>query len=465
MLMKISGLARPLVSTSLVVLLAGCSTLGMDYAQPQITLSNAYAQKGSTGPAVTAETRWWSAFGDKTLDGLIDEGLAQNLTVAQALENIAAARATARINGVSYDPTVNGSASASASGNFDNASSVTHSRNAAIDASWEVDFFGTAKRNRDVQAANIDAAIEGANAARLTLIGDIARTYVNIRTYQRRLSLAKASLNTQQETTGVVQKRFEAGASTALAVAQSEGQSQTTAASIPSLEVALQQSINALAVLLGKEPAALKGKLGGSGSIPVVRKSIGAGVPADLLRNRPDVRQSERALAAAVSKIGIAEADLYPSLTLSGTLSTTGDVSSWSFLPTLSLPIFNRDKLTGSVDLAKSTAKSDYLAYRAAVLGSVQDVEDALVAYSKERTRRAALAAAVDSYSKAQELSQSLYKAGSADYSEVLTAQASLQSAQDALAQSDATLATAYITLAKALGGGWAAGTTSKAGK
>jgi len=456
MLIKTSGLARPLVSTSLVVLLAGCSTLGMDYAQPQITLSSAYAQKGSAGPAVTAETRWWGAFGDKMLDSLIEEGLAQNLTVLQALEKIETARASARVNGVAYDPSVNGSISASASGVFDNAGSVTHSRSASIDASWEVDFFGKASRNKAVQRANIDAAVEGANEARLTLIGDIARTYVNIRTYQRRLVLAKASLHTQQETTGVVQKRYEAGASTALAVAQSQGQSQTTAASIPSLEVALQQSINALAVLLGKEPAALKGRLGGTGPIPTVKKGIGAGIPADLLRNRPDVREAERSLAAAVAQIGISEAALYPSLSLGGTLSTTGDVSSWSFLPTISLPIFNRDKLTGSVDLSKSNAKSAYLSYRATVLSAVQDVEDALVAYSKERTRRQALAAAVASYAKAQELSQSLYKAGSADYSDVLTSQASLQSAQDALAQSDATLATAYVTLAKALGGGWA---------
>lgn len=463
MLTQLAGAARPLLSTSLVVLLAGCATLGADYAQPQLQLSSAFQQKGGAGPAATAETRWWSAFGDKMLDSLIAEGLAQNLTVAKALENVEAARATARVNGVTYDPSVNGSISASASGVFDNAASVTHGRSASIDASWEVDFFGKASKNKAVQQANIDAAVEGANEARLTLIGDIARTYVNIRTYQRRLALAKASLHTQQETTGVVQKRYEAGASTALAVAQSEGQSQTTAASIPSLETALQQSINALAVLLGKEPSALKGQLGGAGTIPTVRKGIGAGVPADLLRNRPDVRQAERSLASAVAQIGISEAKLYPSLSLGGTLSTTGDVSSWSFLPTISLPIFNRDKLTGSVDLAKSTAKSDYLAYRATVLSAVQDVEDALVAYSKERTRRAALAAAVAAYSKAQDLSQSLYKAGSADYSDVLSAQASLQSAQDALAQSDATLATAYITLAKALGGGWAVGTTTTA--
>jgi outer membrane protein, multidrug efflux system len=252
-----------------------------------------------------------------------------------------------------------------------------------------------------------------------------------------------------------VQRKFEAGTSTALAVAQSEGQSQTTAASIPTLEVALQQSMNALAVLLGKQPAERAGTRGESGAIPRVRTAISSGVPADLLRNRPDIRQAERDLAAAVGKIGISEAELYPSLTLAGALSMSGSVGAWSLGPTLNIPVFNRDKLVANVDLAKSTAKSAYLAYRAAVLGAVQDVEDASIAYKRERTRRNALAEAVASYSKAVELSKSLYDAGSADYSEVLNAQGSLQTAQDSLAQSEATLAAAYITLAKALGGGW----------
>jgi multidrug efflux system outer membrane protein len=407
---------------------------------------------------VTSETRWWTALGDKTLNTLIEQGLAQNLTVAQAIEAVEAARATARVNGVSYDPSVTFAAASTTSGTLASGSSAVTARNAGIDASWEVDFFGTAKRNKAMQKANVDAAVEGANEARLVLVGDIARTYVDIRSYQRRLSLARAALKTQQETTGVVEKQFDAGTSTALAVVRSQGQSQTTAASIPSLEVALQQSINALAVLLGQEPGTLGKALGSSGSIPRVKAAIGTGIPADLLRNRPDLRQAERTLASAVENIGISEAALYPSLSLSGSLSTTGTIGSWTLGPTLSIPIFNRDQLTGSVDLANSKARSAYLAYRAAVLAAEQDVEDAIVSYAKERTRRSALAEAVASYTKAEELSRSLYTAGSADYSEVLSAQASLQSAQDSLAQSEANLATAYISLAKSLGGGWAVG-------
>ena len=447
--------ARPLFGTSVVVLLAGCSTLGLDYTPPQANLTASYAQPSGKGETVTAQTAWWTALGDKTLNGLIEQGLAQNLTVAQALERVEAARATARINGVSYDPSVNASASSSTSGTFISGSDAVTTRSASLDASWEFDFFGTAKRNREVQKANIQSATESANAAKLTLIGDIARTYVDVRSYQRRLALAKASLKTQRQTTDMVQRKFEAGTSTALAVAQSEGQSQSTAASIPTLEVALQQSMNALAVLIGQQPAELAGGLGTSGAIPRAKTAISSGIPADLLRNRPDIRQAERDLAAAVEKIGISEAELYPSLTLAGALSMSGSIGAWNLGPTLSIPVFNRDKLVANVDLAKSTARSAYLAYRAAVLDAVKDVEDASVAYTREKTRRSALAEAVASYTKAEELSKSLYEAGSADYSEVLNAQGSLQSAQDSLAQSEATLAAAYITLAKALGGGW----------
>jgi len=449
--------ARPAAATGMALLLAGCSSLGVDYQAPTMALTSSYAQSTGTAAAtVTPATAWWTSLGDKTLDSLVEEGLAQNLTVAQAIEAVGAARATARVNGVSYDPSVSASASASSGGTIGSGTTATNS--ASIDASWELDFFGTARRNKALQRANIESAVEGANEARLTLIGDITRTYVEIRSYQRRLALAKASLKTQRATTDVVQKQFDAGTSTALAVAQSQGQSQTTAASIPTLEVSLQQSINALAVLLGKQPAELAGRLDKSTGILRVKTAIGAGIPADLVRNRPDIRQAERELAASAEQIGISEAALYPSLTLAGSLSTSASIGTWALAPTISIPIFNRDQLKGNVDLSESNARTAYLAYRQAVLTAVQDVEDAIVAYTREKTRRSALAEAVASYTKAEELSQTLYKAGSADYSEVLSAQASLQSAQDSLAQSDATLATAYITLAKALGGGWQAG-------
>jgi outer membrane protein, multidrug efflux system len=448
------SLPRLVSAGATVVLLAGCSSLGLDYAKPELTLSSNYVGTSPAGSTLSSETAWWTAFGDKQLNAFVAAGLAQNLSVLQAIERVAAARATARINGVSFQPSVNGTATVAMSG--DSASDVTTtSRSAAIDASWELDLFGAGKRSREAQVANVQAAQEAVNGARLTLIGDIASAYVNIRTYQRRLALARASLETQTATAGVVRKQVEAGAATELALSQSVGQQESTAAGIPSLEAALQQSINALAVLLGQEPSEIQASFKKSGSIPRAAGSIGKGVPADLLRSRPDIRQAERELASAVADIGVKEADLYPSLTLSGALSVTANVNAWNLAPSLTLPIFNRDRLTANVDLAKSTARGQYLAYRETVLGAVRDVEDALVAYGREKSRRASLAASVAAYTKASQLSKQLYESGSATYSELLSAQAAQQSAEDALAQSDAQLALDYIGLAKALGGGW----------
>jgi len=449
-----SGLPRLASAGATIVLLAGCSSLGLDYSRPEMRLSSSYVSATPAGSTVKADTAWWTAFGDKQLDALVEAGLSQNLTVLQAIERVEEARATARINGVSFQPAVNGSASASVSGNTA-VDGITTARSAAIDASWELDLFGAGKRNREAQIANVEAAEEAVNGARLTLIGDIVSAYVNIRTYQRRLALAKASLETQTATTDVVRKQVAAGAATELALSQSIGQQQSTAAGIPSLEAALQQSINALAVLLGQEPVEIQSQFRKSGNIPRAAGNIGKGVPADLLRSRPDIRQSERELASAVADIGIKEADLYPSLTLSGALSVNAAAGAWSLAPSLTLPIFNRDRLTANVDLAKSAARGAYLGYRETVLGAVRDVEDALVAYSREKSRRTSLAASVAAYSKAAELSKQLYEGGSATYSELLNAQSAQQSAENALAQSDAQLALDYIGLAKALGGGW----------
>jgi len=443
-------------SGAAMILLAGCSSLGLDYARPDMQLRAAYAEPQQSDTRVDADTRWWTAFGDKQLTALVEAGLAQNLSVLQAIERVEAARATARVNGVAYQPSLNGSASAITAGTIGTGADVaTTSRSASLDASWQIDLFGAGRRTREAQLADIAAAEEAVNGARLTLLGDIASTYVNIRTYARRLAIAQASLRTQTETTEVVRKQVAAGTATELALSQSIGQQQSTAAGIPSLQAALQQSVNALALLMGQEPAALKAMRSEAGRIPRTKASIGKGVPADLLRARPDIRQAERELASAVATIGVREADLLPSLTLAGALSTDTATGSWNLGPTLSLPIFNRDRLTASVDLAESTARSAYLAYRETVLSAVREVEDALAAYKREKSRRSALAASVEAYAKAAELSQSLYEAGSATYSELLSAQAAQQSAEDALAQSDAALALDYITLAQAMGGGW----------
>jgi multidrug efflux system outer membrane protein len=261
-----------------------------------------------------------------------------------------------------------------------------------------------------------------------------------------------------QQTEELTRLQLEVGAGTSLDVLQASGDVSSTAANIPSLEISLAESIHALSVLIGQEPSALGGLFESSASVPRLSASISPGIPADLVRNRPDIRSAERALAAATARIGVAEADLYPSFSLTGTLtalaSTTASTS-WSFAPGINLPIFNAGARKAAVNLAESSVREQYLAYRQAVLSAMEDVENALVAYGKQGERRAHLSQSVARYSEAVELLRTSYEDGNASLLELLTAQSSLYSAEDALVQANAALATQYVALCKALGGGW----------
>lgn len=435
------------------LVLAGCATVGPNYVGPRADASVPYANGGGT-KTVTAQTAWWQNFGDATLNSLVETGLAQNLTVAQAVERITAARQTAAASGVTGLPTATAGASASAAGTSAT-STVEFSHTTLLDAAWQIDLFGGLQRKRESALATIDAATEEANAARLTLIGDITLAYIEARGYQDRLYIARSTLESQRRTLSLTEEQQKAGTADGLDVAQAAGDASTTAATIPSLEISLAASVNRLGVLLGQQPSSLQGLFKGNAQIPRISADVSPGVPAELMRDRPDIRQAERQLAAATADIGVAEADLYPSLSLGGSLTAGGAANTWSLGPSLTLPIFNNGTLKANVRLEESNARQQYLGYRQTVLEAVEEVENALVGFSKQKQRRAELARSYTSYAKAVELSESLYQAGGSTLFEVLTAQRSLYTARDNLAQSSVALASQYIALCQALGGGW----------
>jgi outer membrane protein, multidrug efflux system len=442
------------VSSAILVALslAGCTTLGPTYVAPGISTAATYGAAGASGAkAVTATTKWWRSLNDSTLNALVEAGLAQNLTVAQAVERVVAARASAAASGIGL-PT--GSASAQSTGSGTSVTSTDVVNAAGLDASWELDLFGGLAKRREAAQASIDAATEEANMARLSLIADIASAYVEARGYQDRIYIAQSTLESQNQTQALTLKQSQLGEASRLDLAQITGDVSSTAAAIPTLEIALSESIHRLGVLLGREPSALKSMFATSAEIPRLGTSVTPGIPADLMRDRPDIRQAERALAEATANIGVAEADLYPSLTLSGNLSVS-TATSWNLGPSISLPIFNRGQLKATVRLEESEARQAYLAYRQTVLESVEEVENALVGFSKQQTRRVQLARSYASYSEAADISSSLYEAGETTLFEVLTAQRSLYSTRDSLAQSSVAVALQYIALCKALGGGW----------
>jgi multidrug efflux system outer membrane protein len=443
---------------------------------PEVNLEPRYKQKvAMRGETIEPYTKWWANFGDPNLNRLIDEALAHNLSIEQARESIRAARFNARIVASSYLPQIDAGLAATESGSRvrtdkrpiledgTKGSRITRSDTSNVSASasgsWTFSFFG-GRSSAEQQAALIEAQKEALNAARLDIIAGLANAYLNAQGLGRQVQIAQKSLSVQNDTADITKAKLEAGSASALDSTRATAAAALTAADIPTLQQAREQSINQIAVLIGKEPAALDNLFTKYKPVRRPKVKFSEGIPADLLRNRPDVRQAEWSLKAAVAAIGVAEADLYPSLTLSGNLSaqarSNSKITSWSFGPSVNIPIFDRGRLKAAVDLSKSDARIQYLAYRQTVLVAVREVEDALIALTSERTRHSRLSVAVADLTKAESLARQLNESGTTEFSDVLDAQASLYSAQLQLAQSQLQLAFDYVELCQALGGGWA---------
>jgi len=450
----------------LAVLLAGCA-VGPEYAPPNFALPPSWTNAPAAPAAKSAEApvdAWWRAFADPTLSALIDEAVAGNADVASAKAKIREARATRREAAAALAPSLTGSASATGSGGATNSTSIASPFQAGFDASWELDLFGG--KTRDLEAADYgeQATQADLSSTLLTLVGDVGAYYADARGYQARIALARRTVASQRRTADLTRAKFEAGSASAADTAKADAQAASTAADIPTDEAAYAEAVHRLSVLTGRAPGALNDRLKTPSAIPAPRHGLPAGVPADILRRRPDVRAAERRLAQATAKIGAAQAALYPDVSLSGSLSTAasnpGDLLrassvSWSYGPSVSLPIFDAGKLNAERD-ATQAQRDEYLAaWRSAVLTALEDVENALVSLVKERSRAGELAKAVAGYGKAAELARAQYEAGKSSFLDVLDAERSLYSAEDSLIQSRVAITKDYVALAKALGGGW----------
>lgn len=439
--------------------LAACA-VGPDYAPPAIDLPQHWSATSSK-QKVPNPAEWWRLFKDPTLNTIIADAVSGNLDVAQAKARIREARASRAQTVGALFPQVDGSASAirSRSGG-----ATRSSYRAGFDTSWELDIFGA--RDRAVEAATYgaDAAEDDLDGVLLTLVGDVAATYVEARGYQARIALTKRTVATFRQTEELTKTRFRAGDVSAVDTARAEAQVASTQAQIPSLEAALAQTLHRLAVLTGQPPSAMARPFARSGGVPAAAATPRAGIPADVLRRRPDVRTAERRLAATTARIGQAEAARYPSISLTGNISTSalklGDLArnsaiGWAFGPTLSVPIFNGGELAAAVDVARAQRDQSDSALRLSVLTALQDVEDALVGLRQERLRLVSLQRAASASGEAARLSRSLYSSGGTSFLDVLDAERSLYSSEEALLQSRIALATQFIALNKALGGGW----------
>lgn len=450
-------------------LLAGGCVVGPDYRAPEPAVPGRYLNARS-GPSVTAASLdgWWKRFGDPVLDALIAEAVGNNLDVEQAKARVRQARATRLQTAAALAPSVDGSAASTQSRTSASASGANVSSNlyqAGFDASWELDLFGANRRSLEAATRGAEASEEDLRATLLTLVGDVAQNYIEARGYLARAALARRTAASQRETAELTRAKVDAGASSPVDLAKARALAASTQANVPTLESSFAKSAHRLGVLLGRGPEAVVARMRRDATIPAPRRPLPAGIPADVLRNRPDLRQAERKLAQATALIGQAEAALYPSVTLSGTLATSGvrvgdlaNASSlaWSFGPSVSVPIFDAGRRRAAVAVEQALRDQSHAAYHGAILAALEDVENALVGLAQQRLRSGHLDTAARGYREAARLARIRYAGGSSSFLDVLDAERSLYDAEDNLLQSRILAATSFVALGKALGGGWA---------
>ena len=449
------------------VLLAGC-VVGPDYQTPILPIPANWSGQTQAKPDQPAQlAKWWQRLRDPELNTLVEEAVAGNLDVATAKAKIREARATYRQSAGTLLPSADGSGSVTRnkSATTTSGSNAIYSEyQAGFDASWELDLFGANRRSVEAARYGVDASQEELRATLLTLVGDVASYYAQARGYQARVALARRSAASQRQTAELTRSMALAGTATAADVAKAMGQASSTEAAVPTLEASYTEAVHHLSVLTGRPPAALNERLKHGAPIPTPRLPMPTGIPADILLSRPDVRLAERQYAQYTAKLGQANAARYPSVSLTGDISTAalnlGDLGKnssigWSFGPTLSVPLFNAGQLQAAVDVAKAQRDQYFIAYRSSVLTALEDVENALVSLSQERIRVGKLASSAKSYGDAARLETTLFKAGEASLLDVLDAERSLYTAEDTMLQSRVLVATQYIALNKALGGGW----------
>ena len=456
--------------------LSACA-VGPNYKEPVVPVPgrwHAQPQAGVKVDSVDSSTlaSWWTTLNDPTLNQLIDNALAQNKTVKQTVASVKAARARRSIATAGFFPTLGASAGASrsdsdaSSGTSSGLSSLgnNESYSAGLDASWELDIFGGQRRSVESSTATLAATEADLRDVLVTLLGDVALSYVNVRTTQSRLTFAERSLQSQREVLDITGWRAQAGLATELDVEQAKANYAQTRAQIPSLESNLAASKNRLAVLTGQEPGALAAILDERKAIPVAPADIVSSVPADVVRRRPDVRSAERRLAAQTAQVGVATAALYPSLTLSGSIGVDADsagglldnnIGSNRYGLSLNMPIFRAGALRQNINVQNALVDQALASYEATVLGVYEEVENALTSWVNEQRRHSALIEAVTSAQLAYDLAVVQYNSGLVDFQTVLTADRQLITAQDSLAVSDGEIASNLIRLYKALGGGW----------
>jgi NodT family efflux transporter outer membrane factor (OMF) lipoprotein len=470
---------RLLLGLTIAAAIPGC-TVGPDYVSPEFEAPDHWterqdARRGSDETALRRLRHWWSEFDDPMLNRLVDQAIAGNYDVKIATQRLVVARANRDIAASGFYPSVNFAAAAQRAvssttarfvpgiGPFPTASAF-NTFQGGFDASWEIDVFGGIRRRVEAADASVGAAVEDRRDVLLSLLAELGVNYATLRASQERLAIAQRNITAARQAFTLTKQRFDRGLVSDIDVAQASAQLETFQAVVPQLEATIAATTHAIGVLLGRLPGDLEAELSKPGPVMPVPPSLPISMPSDVVRERPDIRRAERALASATAQVGVAVAQLFPRFDIPlsiGVLSSTigqlltGGSLAWGFGVTVSQPIFEGGRLDAQIRLTKAVAEQDRLAYEQTVLAAFRDVEDALVSFSSEERRRARIAAAVADNRKALDSATRLYGAGLTDFLRVLDSERSLYAAEDSLALSDLAKVLQTIALLKALGGGW----------
>ncbi len=455
-----------------LVILSGC-VVGPDYKEPEPSVAPEFARDHETlFAAATPEIEWWKILQDEQLNQLITRAVENNHDLRIAQANVNAARAflqeveyerypiVTSEGGITREEASEAQVQGAPSG-FDRTNTFY---DAGLDAVWELDFFGRVKRSIEALTADYEAAVAEQRNVYVTVIAEVARTYLELRGAQYRLQVAEQNAANQSDTYNMTQSITEGGMGTDLDVVRAQAQLESTLSIIPQLETNIAQTIHRLGVLTGAEPRTLITQLSDPEALPQLPAVVNIGNPSELLKRRPDIANAERQLAAATARIGVATADLFPRVSLSGSIgylatSFSGlgesDFRTTSFGPFLTWPAFDLGRVRARIRAADASAEGFLAAYEQAVLTALEEAENALVQFARTRQRQAHLQIAAEASAKAVELARIRYTNGVDSFLNVLDAQRQLLVIQDQLAQSETETGLALVALYKALGGGW----------
>lgn len=445
----------------------GC-TVGPDYVPPTADAPTDWNTELPTtlrrDPATLGD--WWTTFSDPKLTALVEQAARDNLALRQAALRIREARAQRKAASSSQFPTLSarGLAAQVSSGDALPVEIDDDFYAVGFDAAWEIDVFGRIRRLVEAADANAEATEEEYRDVLVTLVSEVALSYVEVRSFQEQLSTCEARRDTEEESLGLIRAAFEAGQISRLALEQASTSLDLTRSSIPALRTGAEQAKNRLAALLALQPEALDESLDGRTGVPSPPETIAIGIPAETIRRRPDVRRAERALAAQTAMVGVATADLYPRFQLLGSIGLdaldpggllSGSSSVFGIGPSMRWSVFDAGRVRSNITIQNVRQEQALLAYEQAVLRALHDVESSIVALAQEQIRRDALERAEASSASAMAIAEDRFEMGESAYLRVLESRLALLSIRDQITRSDARIASYTISLYKALGGGW----------